>query len=99
MIMNEAATMKNQPLSINVRVFDVESDKEESKRIFEIRKAMVEAKYPIESEADLERIKKSLDHQRIMLDKKWKLIQDLIIWAMNNRKELVFIAAGDDVED
>lgn len=91
-------TVKNQPLTINVRVFDVETDTEESKKVYELRKASVSVNTPIESEYELEKIKKSLDSQRVMVDKKWKSLQDLIIWAMNNRKEVVFTNSEDDKE-
>lgn len=88
-------TNSNPPLTINVRVFDIETDKEERKSQYRIKKVSVKLRdfHTLkDAEADRER-------QQNALDKKWKSLQNLIIWAMNNGKEVVFVSAADDDRD
>jgi uncharacterized protein (DUF2344 family) len=88
----------NLPLSINIRVIDIASDSEESVKKYDLRKVSVNVNEPVENERDIDKIKEMLEKQRAMLDKKWKSIQDLLIWAMNNKKEVVFVNVLDDKE-
>lgn len=86
----------NPPLTINVHIIDIATDKEESKKIYELRKVSIDVTQPITSRNGIDKIAKLYEMQELALDKKWKVLQNLILWAMNNKKELVFTNVNDD---
>ncbi len=85
---------RSPPLSIVARVFDVKSDKEEACKHYNLRKVDVR----LNGFRSLKDIKEEELRQQNALDKKWKSIQDLIIWGLNNNKSIEFTNALDDGE-
>ena len=83
---------RNRPLFIIVRVFDVKSDKEERRRHYSFRKVAVDMQaHRSFKAAEAEAIK-----QQEALDKKWKSIQDLIMWGLNNGKSIELTNVKDE---
>lgn len=83
---------RNKPLVINIRVFDVETDKEECKTTFNIRKVDIDMRKFKTYKLAEEEYKKQSEG----LDKKYQAIMNLVIWAMNNGKEVTFTNVKDD---
>lgn len=82
-------TERNQPLTFNVHIIDLATDKEEKEMQFNIRKAPRAKKVFVDKHGD--RLS-DVDHKQVeMLEKKFKALTDLIIWAMNNGKELQIV--------
>ncbi len=85
---------RNRPLFIIVRVFDVKSDTEERRRHYSFRRVDVDVQaFRSLSAAKAEEVK-----QQEALDKKWKSIQDLIIWGLNNGKSIELTNVIDERE-
>lgn len=82
----------NQPLTINVHIIDIGSDKEEGEKQYQIRKINVD----MSKHRNYSSAKDDHDKQEIALNAKYERMMNLIIWAMNNKKELHFIANEDD---
>jgi hypothetical protein len=89
------ANERNKPLTINVRIFDVESDKEERKTTYSLRKVHVDARQYRSLKAAIEEQQK----QQSALDRKVKSIINLIIWAAHNGKSLEFVSADLDGDE
>lgn len=83
---------RNRPLTINIRVIDIETDKEESEKQYQISKINVDMKRHRSYGA----AKDDHDKQEAALNAKYQRIINLMIWAMNNKKELVIVNAVDD---
>lgn len=84
----------NPPLTINVRIFDVKTDKEERKTSYRLRKIDVD----LREHKNIKSANEEYEKQKEALDKKWKSLQDTIIWAMNNGKSVEFVNNLDDKE-
>ncbi len=84
----------NNSLHINAHVFDIQSDKREDTKQFSLRKPNVNINN-YKTMRDAEEAKR---RQTEALEKKYKWIVDLIIWAATNGKSVEFIALGDDNE-
>lgn len=85
---------RNKPLAINIHIWDNKTDKEERVTTFNIRKVEVDLqKFKSYKEASLEYLQ-----QQEGLDRKYKAIMNLIIWAMNHGKTLEVISASEDQE-
>lgn len=83
---------RNRPLTINIRVIDIETDKEESEKQYQISKINVD----MNKHRSYSAAKDDHDKQEAALNAKYKRIINLMIWAMNNKKELIIVNAVDD---
>lgn len=85
----------NPPLTINVHIISNDTDKEERVTTYNLRKAPNAKKIFVDNMGN--RLSERQENQVLALDRKYKSIMDLIIWAMNNGKTLEFTnAIGDD---
>lgn len=87
-----AMAQNNQPLTINVHVIDIDSDKEIDSKQFQISKINVD----LRKHRNYSSAKDDHDKQETALNSKYARIMNLVIWAMNNKKELHFISSEDD---
>jgi hypothetical protein len=84
----------NNSLYINAHVFDIKSDRREDTKQFLLRKPHVNiSNYETMREAE-----EAKRRQTEALEKKYKWIVDLIIWAATNGKSVEFVALRDDSE-
>lgn len=84
--------LRNQSLTINVHVIDIKSDKEIDSKQYSIGKTNVD----LHKHRNYSSAKDDYDKQEAALNAKYEKIMNLVIWAMNNKKELHFILAEDD---
>lgn len=83
---------QNRPLTINVHVIDIATDQEQDSKQYSISKINVD----LRKHRNYSAAKDDRDKQEAALNAKYEKIMNLIIWAMNNKKELQFISAEDD---
>lgn len=84
--------LRNKSLTINVHVIDIATDKELDSKQYSIGKTNVD----LTKHRNYSAAKDDHDKQEAALNAKYEKIMNLIIWAMNNKKELHFINSGDD---
>lgn len=86
---------RSPPLTFNVRIFDVKTDKEERKTQYRLSKVEVN----LDDHRSFKSANEDYQQQKERVDKKIASIVDLLIWGLNNSKSIEFVNQTDDDQE